>query len=71
MDNAAFHRSQKTKKLIESVSCQLIFLPTYALDLNPIEKFLANMKRWVKNQINQFDTLYEAITVFFQIPFSF
>ncbi|WP_162147078.1 transposase [Holospora obtusa] len=39
MDNAAFHRSQRTKKLIESVGCQLIFLPSYSPDLNPIEKF--------------------------------
>ncbi|WP_162147103.1 transposase [Holospora obtusa] len=32
MDNAAFHRSQKTKELIESVSCQFIFLPPYSPD---------------------------------------
>jgi len=39
MDNAAFHRSQKTKDLIESVGCKVIFLPPYSPDLNPIEKF--------------------------------
>ncbi|ETZ07294.1 hypothetical protein P618_200526 [Holospora obtusa F1] len=64
-DNAAFHRSQRTKELIESVSCQLIFLPPYSPDLNSIKKFWANMKRWVKNQIKQFDKLYEAIPAFF------
>ncbi|WP_021827045.1 transposase [Holospora obtusa] len=56
--------------MIESVGCQLIFLPPYSPDLNPIEKFSANMKKWVTNQINQFDKLYEAIAAFFQIPFS-
>ncbi|ETZ07513.1 hypothetical protein P618_200302 [Holospora obtusa F1] len=53
MDNAAFHRSQRTKEFIESVDCQLIFLPSYSPDLNPIKKFWAHMKRWVTNQINQ------------------
>jgi transposase len=70
MDNAAFHRSQKTKDLIESVDCKLIFLPAYSPDLNPIEKFWANMKRWIKGQITQFDKLYEAIVTFFHIPYS-
>ena len=45
MDNAAFHRSEKTKKLIEAAKCKVIFLPPYSPILNPIEKFWANMKR--------------------------
>jgi transposase len=65
MDNASFHKSQKTKELIESVGCKLIFLPPYSPDLNPIEKFWANMKRWIKDRINEFDKLYELIEVFF------
>lgn len=68
MDNAAFHKSQKTKELIESVGCKIIFLPPYSPDLNPIEKFWANMKRSVKGNIANFTTLYEAIVNFFQIP---
>jgi transposase len=39
MDNAAFHKSIKTRELIESVGCKIIFLPPYSPDLNPIEKF--------------------------------
>ena len=66
MDNAAFHRSQKTRDLIESVGCKIIFLPPYSPDLNPIEKFWANMKRWIKAQINHFDKIYEAIVYFFR-----
>lgn len=68
MDNAAFHRSQKIRELIESVGCKLIFLPPYSPDLNPIEKFWANMKRWVKQQINNFDNLAHALTSFFNAP---
>ena len=54
MDNASFHKSQKTKNLIESVGCKLIFLPPYSPDLNPIEKFWANMKQSIMNNISDF-----------------
>jgi transposase len=70
MDNASFHKSQKTKELIESVGCRLIFLPPYSPDLNPIEKFWANMKKWIKEKIAQFDALYDALVTFFNSQFS-
>jgi transposase len=65
MDNASFHKSQRTKELIESVGCKLIFLPPYSPDLSPIEKFWANMKRWIKDRISSFDKLYNALEIFF------
>jgi transposase len=49
MDNAAFHNSQKTQDLIEAIGCRLIFLPSYSPNLNPIEKFWNNMKKWIKS----------------------
>jgi transposase len=54
MDNASFHKSQNTRELIESIGCKLIFLPPYSPDLNPIEKFWANMKRWIRDNIIEF-----------------
>lgn len=39
MDNATFHKSEKTQQLIERAGCTLLFLPPYSPDLNPIEKF--------------------------------
>jgi transposase len=68
MDNASFHKSQRTKDLIESVGCRLLFLPPYSPDLNPIEKFWANMKRWIKGKISEFSELYNAICAFFAAP---
>jgi len=68
MDNAAFHKSKKTQELIESVGCRVIFLPPYSPDLNPIEKFWANMKRWIRDKISQFDMLFDAIDSFFLLP---
>lgn len=61
MDNAAFHKSAKTRELIEGKGCRLIFLPPYSPDLNPIEIFWANFKRKVRKVLNQFKTLSEAI----------
>jgi transposase len=66
LDNASFHKSQKTKELIESVKCRVIFLPPYSPDLNPIEKFWANMKRWIKQRIDNFDHLFDSIAFFFK-----
>ncbi len=61
MDNAAFHKSQETEVIINDAGCQLIFLPPYSPDFNPIEKFWANLKRQIKNSLSQFDSLQAAI----------
>jgi len=66
MDNATFHKSRKTIDLIESVGCKVIFLPPYSPDLNPIEKFWANMKRWIRNNISGFQDINSAINFFFK-----
>ena len=67
IDNASFHKSQRTRELIESVGCRIIFLPPYSPDLNPIEKFWANMKRWIRQQIEFYQSLYQAISAFFTL----
>lgn len=67
MDNATFHKSEMTKKLIEDAGCQLKFLPPYSPDLNPIEKCWANLKNKIKKTINQFSSLADAVDYAFQI----
>ncbi len=44
LDNATFHKSEKTKELIKQAKCRLVFLPPYSPDLNPIEKQLNTVK---------------------------
>jgi transposase len=61
LDNATFHKSLKTRKLIEDAGCSILFLPPYSPDFNPIEKFWAWFKLKIKNVIADFKTLSEAI----------
>jgi transposase len=45
MDNASFHKHPDTEIIIKSASCNLLYLPPYSPDLNPIEHDFANLKR--------------------------
>jgi transposase len=67
LDNASFHKSNKTREIIEGAGCHLIFLPPYSPDFNPIEKFWAKMKKWVRNMIHIFENLYQTLIHFFGI----
>lgn len=48
IDNASFHKSNTIKKLIEKAKCQLIFLPPYSPDLNPIEHYWYKIKNVIR-----------------------
>ena len=49
IDNASIHKSPKTKELIESVGCKLLYQPPYSPDLNKIEPMWANLKNRLRN----------------------
>ena len=66
MDNATFHKSEKTKKIVEEANRKLVFLPPYSPDLNPIEKFWANFKAKIKKVIHKFNLLADAIDAVFR-----
>lgn len=68
MDNASFHKSKKTQELIESVGCKLVYLPPYCPDLNPIEKFWANLKRWLKQNVADYASFSAALASFLNVP---
>ncbi|WP_373279891.1 transposase [Holospora elegans] len=54
MNNSSFHKSKRSRKLIKSIKYGIIFLLPYSLDLNPIEKFWDNIKRWIECNILNF-----------------
>ena len=61
LDNASFHRSKISIEMIQRAGCEVLFLPPYSPDLNPIEKFWANFKRRVKESLKLYASLAEAI----------
>ena len=61
MDNATFHKSQKTKELIESAGCRILFLQPYSPDLNPIEIFWANFKKLIRRNLERIKNPSQAI----------
>lgn len=69
LDNASFHKSPRAKELVDSVGCNLLFLPPYSPDLNPIEQFWANMKLWVKRRLTDTCKIFELICSFFLVPY--
>jgi len=67
MDNAAFHRKKQLFSIAEENGCQLIFLPPYSPELNPIEKFWGWLKRRLRKTLQLFDTFDDALFECFQV----
>ena len=62
MDNARFHKGGTIKKLIESARCQLLYLPTYSPDLNPVEHKWASIKYHIKRKLPLYNrNLYDTV----------
>lgn len=67
LDNASFHKSIKTRNLIEKAGCKVLFLPPYSPDLNPIEHFWFAIKHSVRKILPVFwPDIHAAIDFFFQ-----
>jgi transposase len=44
MDNLSAHKGGRVREIIEERGCELIYLPPYSPDLNPIEEAFAKLK---------------------------
>ena len=51
LDNARFHQSPTTQKLVAAAGCRLLFLPPYSPDLNPIEHLCAALKTRLRKDL--------------------
>jgi transposase len=49
MDNLSSHKRARTRELIEAAGAELIYLPPYSPDLNPIEMVFAKVKQALRS----------------------
>ena len=64
LDNLSAHKSERTRRLIEGRGCQLIFLPPYSPDFNPIEEAFSKVKGALRKvQARTREALIEALGV--------
>ena len=48
MDNLGAHRPRRIRELIEDAGCELLYLPAYSPDYNPIEEAFAKLKHLLR-----------------------
>jgi transposase len=61
MDNLQVHKMRRVRELIEERGCELVFLPSYSPDFNPIEEAFSKVKGILrKAKARSFETLVEA-----------
>ncbi len=64
MDNLSAHRPRRIRELIEQQGCELLYLPAYSPDYNPIEEAFAKIKNLLRNfAARSKEALVEAIGV--------
>jgi len=62
IDNLGSHKGKAVRQAIRAAGAKLFFLPKYSPDLNPIEKFFAKLKHWLRKAAKRtVDTVYDAI----------
>ena len=64
MDNLGAHRPRRVRELIEQTGCELLYLPSYSPDYNPIEEAFAKIKNLLRQAgARSKEALIEAIGV--------
>ncbi len=66
-DNASYHKSKKVKEYLVNSKIELVFLPPYSPNLNPIERLWKFMHSITTNNkfYHNFEQFSEAINKFF------
>jgi transposase len=56
MDNASFHHGEAVKELCLRAGVKLVFLPPYSPNLNPIEEFFGDLKRFMRRNWVEYES---------------
>lgn len=67
MDNASFHSKKRLVSAAQEAGCSLLFLPPYSPELNPIEKFWAWLKRFLRKILSFAPSFDVALSTVFQL----
>ena len=67
LDNATFHKKSVLPLLAQAAECDVLFLPPYSPNLNPIEKKWAWLKKMLRKILPNTNSLDNAICAAFQI----
>jgi transposase InsO family protein len=65
IDNASFHKSQAIEDLIAQFGCELLYLPPYSPDFNPIENWWFVLKNWMRQLWDEFDNFHDCVDAAF------
>jgi len=65
LDNATFHKKSVLPDLAKSHHCEVLFLPPYSPDLNPIENKWAWLKKRLRKILPDFDSFEHALACCF------
>jgi transposase len=55
MDNASFHKSIQLQQLVWDAGCEILFLPAYSPDFNPIEHWWFMVKNRIRKKLSLYD----------------
>jgi len=67
LDNATFHRKSVLPALAKKYGSEVLYLPPYSPDLNPIEKKWAWLKKMLRNTLHNCDSFDVALQTAFQV----
>ncbi len=63
MDNLSAHKVSGVRELIQAAGAELLYLPPYSPDLNPIELAWAKLKQFLRSlQARTAEALEQAVT---------
>ena len=48
LDRLSVHKRKEVREAVEARGCEVLFLPSYSPDLNPIELAFSKLKQWVR-----------------------